>query len=274
MSPRLRPRGVFDLGHLPSLRPSSIAYGVGLMVAAILTLAPPSQAQEDGTTPRLAGRVVDGATGEPVRGAMVRTAAGQVVAISNREGLFRIRSMAEGTYEIEIGTTGFTSLRVMVSVPDREVRTYELQPSPIDLGEIRVSVTARLEERRRRAPSRVEAFDRVDLESAIAPDVGSFVKGRGIARFIPCGDEFAPSDLPNCYWHRDGPRRLYVFIDDLQETDGAGTSLLWAFDPRDLWSVEFLPSCGELRIYTMEYRQRLAEGAATLRAVLCEPKSR
>ena len=259
-----------------SRRPRTARHALAILgfVTSTLVAVSGMAAQEPGARPAFSGLVIDAATGEPVRGAMLRTVNGQVVGISNREGRFRVRSMAAGTYEIEIGTTGFTSLRVLVSIPASGSPTYELEPAPFDLGEIRVSVAQRLVERRSRAPSRVEAFDRADLESAVAPDVGSFVKTRGIANFIACGDELVPSDLPNCYWHQDGPRKLYVFVDDIQETDGAGTSLLWAFDPRDLWAVEFLPACGELRIYTMDYRQRLADGVATLRPDICEPLSR
>ena len=244
--------------------------------AAVVAFVLPwcAAAQENPTTPVLLGVVTDAVSGEPVRGAMVRMAGGQIVAISNRQGRIRVRSMPSGRHEVEIGTNGFTSLRVMVSVPDTREYSFELNPAPYDLGEIRVTATARLEERRRSAPSRVEAFDRAELENAISPDIGSFVKSRGVAQFITCGEEFAPSDLPNCYWHRDGPRRIYVFIDDIQDTDGAGTSLLWAFDPRDLWSVEFLPECGELRIYTMDYQERIADGLATLRPAICEALSR
>ncbi len=123
--------------------------------------------------------------------------------------------------------------------------------------------------RRMAAPSRVWSWDKMDLEAAIAPDIGAFIHRQGVAQFVQCGDEFSEDDLPNCFIHRGRPTRLQIFLDDEPTLSAEGTSRLWAYDPRDLWSVEFLPGCAQLRIYTRQFMEWVESGRARLKPMLC-----
>ena len=51
-----------------------------------------------------------------------------------------------------------------------------------------------------------------------------------------------------------------MWLDDVAVPGAQGTSTLWAMDPRDLWAVEFLPGCGQLRVYTTWYMEAVEEG--------------
>lgn len=100
-----------------------------------------------------------------------------------------------------------------------------------------------LTRRRLAVASRVVAWERDELGAAIAADIRSFVRTRGVAQFIRCGGETSDTDLPNCFLLKGRPVPLKVFVDDLLQLRAVGTSTLWALDPRDLRSVEFLPEC-------------------------------
>lgn len=120
-------------------------------------------------------------------------------------------------------------------------------------------------------PVRVLAWDRAELEEIVSPDVGQMLKRRGVAHFVPCGDdgEFTDMDLPNCILRQGSPTRIHLFIDDIPVMPAVGASQLWAYDPRELWSVEFIRVCNQIRIYTRVFMEQVEGGRVRLNPRLC-----
>ena len=60
-----------------------------------------------------------------------------------------------------------------------------------------------------------------------------------------------------------------MFVDDIPVLKAEGAGRLWAHDPRDLWSVEFVRSCAAVRIYTVWYMETVQEGRMRMTHGLC-----
>jgi len=181
---------------------------------------------------------------------------------------------SEGRWTFEASGFGYRTNAEASAVGPRSALLIRLEPAPVQLEGVYVSVVRDLVRRRMAAPSRVFAWDKAELEAAISPDIGSFVRTRGVAQFVACGGESAATDLPNCFWRRGRRIGVRLFIDDIEQLRAEGMSRLWSFDPRDLWSVEFLPGCRQLRIYTEPFMEQVEGGRVRLTPLLCVPDRR
>lgn len=234
----------------------------------LVVLAPPVSGQ-DTTHVTLVGEVRDYETEQPVADIAVEILELGRVEVTDRNGFFRFDTLLAGPWTFETSGLGYrTNVETSVIGP-RSLLLIRLEPEPMDIEGLYVSVVQRLVRRRLAAPSRVVAWERAELGAAIAPDVGSFVRTRGVARFVRCGGEYSETDLPNCFIHRGLPTRLTVYLDDIALPPAEGTSTLWTHDPHDLWSVEFLPGCAQLRIYTRRFMRLVEEGRVRLQHWLC-----
>lgn len=234
-----------------------------------LTVLASGAAAQDATRVHLIGEVRDVSTDQPVRDIAVRIVELERVEVTDANGFFAFDSLPVGTWTFEAAGFGYETSVEASEIRPRSLLLIRLQPAPVELEGLYVSVMQRLVRRRLAAPSRIVAWDRAELAEAITPDVGSFVKRSGAAAFVQCGGEFSDTDLPNCFVHRGVPVRLQIFVDDLPLLPALGTSMLWAYDPRDLWSVEFLPGCRELRIYTQRFMRLVEEGRVRLKHQVC-----
>jgi len=224
---------------------------------------------QDSTLVTLVGEVRDVATERPLDGVAVKVLELDRVEITDRNGFFAFDSIPEGRWTFEASGFGYETNVEASEVRPRSILLIRLQSAPIQLEGLYVSVVQGLVRRRMAAPSRVWAWDKPELEAAVAPDIGAFIHRQGVAQFVLCGDEFSENDLPNCYIRRGRPVRLQIFLDDERMLSAEGTSRLWAYDPRDLWSVEFLPACGQLRIYTQQFMELVENGRVRLKPMLC-----
>lgn len=254
-----------DLSHSwPLLR---VTLGASLLFASTASMA----WAQDTTLVRLIGEVRDFDTEQPLADIAVKVVELGLVDITDRNGFFAFDSLPEGRWTFEASGFGYRTNAEASAVGPRSVLLIRLEPAPVQLEGVYVSVVRDLVRRRMAAPSRVFAWDKAELEAAISPDVGSFVRTRGVAQFVACGGEFAATDLPNCFWRRGRRLRVRLFIDDIEQLRAEGMSRLWSFDPRDLWSVEFLPACRQLRIYTQHFMEQVEQGRVRLTHVLCAP---
>lgn len=241
--------------------------GVTLLLL-LLSSARPALGQ-DTTFVRLIGEVRDFATEQPLPDIAVKVIELGRIELTDRNGFFAFDSLPAGTWTLEASGFGYVTNVEASSIAPRSILLIRLETAPFQLEGLYVSVVESLVRRRMAAPSRVIAWERDELERAISPDVGAFLRTRGVAQFTACGAEFAATDLPSCFLHRGAIVRLRVFIDDIQQMAAVATSTLWAYDPRDLWSVEFLPGCRQLRIYTRHFMELVSEGRVRLQPVLC-----
>jgi len=226
---------------------------------------------QDTTLVRLIGEVRDFDTEQPLADIAVKVVELGLLDITDRNGFFAFDSVPEGRWTFEASGFGYRTNAEASAVGLRSVLLIHLESAPVQLEGFYVSVVRDLVRRRMAAPSRVFAWDKAELEAAISPDVGSFVRSRGVAQFVACGGEFAATDLPNCFLRRNARQRIRLFIDDIEQLRAQGMSRLWSFDPRDLWSVEFLPGCRELRIYTQHFMEQVEQGRVRLTHMLCVP---
>lgn len=254
----------------------------GLFGLILLSIPSASLAQQisDPPTDTLLGSVVDANSGAPIAGAVITASeSGVVVAISNGEGQFFIplgpvEEDPDPTIGLRAATFGYAPRDTVVALPTTGIVRFDLSPAPVHLGELIATGSRRIQRRRNAAPVRVVAWEEEELAKAVAPDVGKFVAASGAAVFGACdrGKGFSPGDLGGCTSRRGQQVKLRVYIDEAMEPRERPTDRLWAFDPRDLWMVEYMPGCGELRIYTQDFKERWNRGRVELSPVLCEPQ--
>jgi hypothetical protein len=244
-----------------------------LSVLAALAVAAPATAQDpsaDTVVVILVGEVRDAVTDAPLADASVEIEELGRSVLTDRRGVFRFDSIPAGRWTFRTERLGYEPHEEAFTVGPAKVILLRLQPRPVELEGLYATISSRMRERRRRVPGRVLAWDREELAQAIQSDVGRFVRTHGGIPWVRCGGEWE-GDLPNCIVRRGGQRRVEVWVDDGRLLPAAGTSTLWAMDPRDLWAVEFLPDCGELRIYTRWFMEAVRDGRTRLRPAICEP---
>jgi hypothetical protein len=240
---------------------------------AALAITAPATAQElpaDSAAFTLVGQVRDGVTEAPLGGASVTILELERRALADRNGVFRFDSIPPGTWTFRTEHLGYQPNEEASTIGPGNLLVVRLAPRPIELEGVYATISSRMRERRTRVPGRVLAWDREELAAAIAPDVGRFVQTRSGIQWVPCGGEWQ-GDLPNCIMRRGGGTRIEVWVDEGRVLPVVGTSTLWAMDPRELWAVEFLPDCGELRIYTTWFMEAVRDGRTRLRPMVCGP---
>ncbi len=242
---------------------------VVLCSAVACVLSASGAGAQDTMEVRLVGEVREYSTDRPLADIAVKILELDRVALTDRNGFFAFDDLPLGRWTFEATGFGFATNTEASENGPHSLLLIRLESVPVEIEGLFVSVVQRLVRRRLAAPSRVWAWDRPELEVARAPDVGAFVYRSGVAVWVPCGGEFAETDLPNCYMHRGQARRVSIFLNDEPVMGAVGTSQLWAFDPRDLWSVEFLPSCRQLRVYTRQFMEWVEEGRVRLKPSLC-----
>lgn len=212
----------------------------------------------------LMGEVRDFASERPIPDIAVKIVELARVQVTDGNGFFAFDSLPQGRWTFEASGLGYETNREASEVKPRSILLIRLEKDPVQLQGLHVTVTQGLARRRMAAPSRVVPWDRAELDRVISSDIGSFIRREGVAEWTTCGGEFSANDLPNCFIYRGLPVRLQVFVDDEPVPIAEGTSRLWAYDARDLWSVEFLRDCGQLRIYTGMFMEAVESGRVRL----------
>ncbi|MDX1579685.1 MAG: carboxypeptidase regulatory-like domain-containing protein, partial [Gemmatimonadota bacterium] len=90
-------------------------------------------------------RVVDDATGEPVRGAMVRLDPHPLGGITNERGRVGFRTIPPGDYAVRVEHIAYASYESSMTVEDRSAEEYEvrLRPTAIAVEPLEVTITGR-----------------------------------------------------------------------------------------------------------------------------------
>ena len=240
-----------------------------IWAVVLLTVAAAPTEGQDTPRVRLVGEVREVTTERPIADIAVKLLELELVTVTDRNGFFMFDGIPPGEWTFEASGFGYRTNVEASHIGTRSLLVIRLEAAPLQLEGLYVSVVQRMVNRRMASPSRVIVWDREELGAAIAADIGQFVGRQGIVVFTPCGDEFTENDLPGCYIHRGRPRRLQLYVDDEPRMLAEGTSQLWAYDPRDLWTVEFLPGCGQLRVYTRRFMEWVEAGRVRLNPVLC-----
>ena len=113
-----------------------------LTAVAVIFLMTPALLSETGPKPgKIAGTVVDAATGEVLLGVSIYVEGTQTGAISDMDGVFTVKKLEPGTYTLRAQMVGYSNLTVtdVVVEPGETVTVnFALTEEMVDVGEIKV----------------------------------------------------------------------------------------------------------------------------------------
>ncbi len=92
---------------------------------------------------------------------------------------------------------------------------------------------------------------------------------REVVEWIP-GAFTRPCGPDECVMVRGRPRRLTVVVDEIPAWGGLQDLTLYT--PEDLHSVEFVPSCAVVRVYTRWFIERMARRNIPLLPNVCSAR--
>jgi len=113
---------------------TSILTNIFLLISCIPSLA--------GTTGKIAGKIIDRTTGEPLLGANVLIMGSSMGAATDLEGHYYIINIPPGNYEMRASSIGYSSMTVKnirVSVDQTTGIDFELSEESVEIGEVVVS---------------------------------------------------------------------------------------------------------------------------------------
>jgi TonB-linked SusC/RagA family outer membrane protein len=110
---------------------------VGLLLALAL---PPLGAQQQGS---ITGKVTDEGTGQPLAGARVQVIGASAFALTNAQGVYAIRAIAAGSYQLRVVLIGYASIQRTVTVEAGQPVTADwvIRGIPYTLEEIVTTAT-------------------------------------------------------------------------------------------------------------------------------------
>lgn len=235
-------------------------------VAGALAGSPTSGAAQAAAADRaptiiVVGEVLDSSTRMPVPGALVEVVSAGVRVFSDSMGAFRIAGVEPGAdHQVRVSQLGYITLSEFTDLLPGEILTVWLTAKPIELEGLVVTVN-RLE-RRRRAFSRA-----VRVLSPEAIQMSAALDGRELLERLP-GTMTVPCGLDDCVLRRGRYEAIRVVVDEMP-TFG-GLRALEAFPATEIHSMEFVPSCSVVRVYTRHFIERTAaRGGRTFFSNLC-----
>ncbi len=117
---------------------------VVILLAAVLAAGLPSPPLFAGTTGKIAGRVLDGQTKEPLVGVNVVIVGTALGAASDPDGNYFIVNLPPGTYELKASAVGYapvTVSNVKVSADQTTKVDFELQTQAVEVGAVEITAT-------------------------------------------------------------------------------------------------------------------------------------
>ncbi len=239
--------------------------GIMATAAAAAVFVAPASASTQVTQPPppsmvVRGEVLDANTGFPVVGAFVELVSEQRKEIADSVGQFDFRGVTEGEHQVRVSQLGYITLSEFTELLPNEMLTVWLTPKPLELEGITVTVN-RLERRRRAFARAVRVLDQRDVLMSAAFDGRELLERIPGARTIPCG-------LNDCVLSRGRYRPVRVVIDEVQAY--GGPSQLIGFPTSEIHSIEYVPSCATVRVYTNYFIERTARrGGRSFFSHLC-----
>jgi hypothetical protein len=196
----------------------------------------------------LAGIVLSSLTGEPIPGATVKVASLDRVAITDEAGRFHLGELLQGTYTITAAMFGYVTFVSELQVADHIEFTIELDPDPVLLEAIEVSVS-RLEARRKTAPLSVQTYEARELRASRAFDAAEFLRRRSL-RLTSLTRRGGILGLTRT-------ARTLVYIDE--RPAAFGIVQLEFYRPDDFYLIEVYGG-SEIHAYTPAFIERMARG--------------
>ncbi len=238
--------------------------------AACLGLAASAAGSGSGQSVDFAGRVVDTWLGEPVPGAVIRLLdrarenGARIAGVSGEDGAFRISDLRPGPADVVVSRLGYVDLAQVLDIQGGQVIEIALIPKPVVLAGIEVYAD-RLQARLDRLPFVTRTY--LETELGLSPElsVAEFLHSQPGVSFVPCFEgtrSNAFSQPLNCVRNRGAAVQPRIFIDDAPAF--GGVSELATLPTTEIYRVEFIQGCAQIRVYTNSY----VEGTVTRRRVL------
>ncbi len=223
------------------------------------------------------GKVIDTYWGEPVEGAVVqltetlRPDGTRIIGITDAEGLFRFVGVPPGPSRVSVTRIGYADLFQILDIQDDQFIDVVLIPKPVVLEGIEVYVD-RLETRLRELPYVTNTWGEVDLRSAPDLNIADYLHGQPAFEFVPCFEDMSGTRLfgqrLNCIRTRGTmPQRPGIFIDDAPAF--GGVEQLSAIPTTEVYRVEVIRGCGQIRVYTNTYVEGTAVHGRPLLPIVC-----
>ncbi len=203
----------------------------------------------------LTGQIVDAVNERAVISAVVKFPELRRFVFSDMNGRFRALEFPEGTWDIVVEMLGYHTLDGSVTVAEGNGLFLLLNPDPIALDglQVRSRADGLLDRRRRRHPYRVTYISPQDIANAINPDPTAIFRRHANFVVVSCAEgDWA---FGECYDSRGRVKGVGVLLDEAPLL--GGMSELQMFPAAHIHSMDWLPSRGELHVYTSFFIERL-----------------
>ena len=262
-----------------SRRPALVPGVVAAAVVAVAAVGAYAQERVEAGAQEgvvFAGQVVDTYVGEPVEGALVvmpetrRPDGSTIAGMTDGAGRFSIAGVPRGPSLVSVSRIGYADLEQVLDVQDDQFVEVALIPKPLVLEGIRVYVD-RLDRRLRSVPYAADTFKEVDLRFAPDLNVADYLDSRPNFAFVPCFDGASGGVFTrqrNCIRARGvTPQRPKIFIDDSPAF--GGVQELVTIPTTEVYRVEVIRGCPQIRVYTISYTEGTASRPAPLLPIVC-----
>lgn len=273
---RVRPSAVPAGRRARSPLPSAGA--VAAIAAAVFGAAPPASAQAASTSPvTFAGEVVDTYRGEPVEGAVVRLEGTRrpdgsiILGVTGETGRFSIADVPPGPSPVLVSRIGYADLVQVLDIREGQFVEIAVIPKPIVLEGIEVYVD-RLTTRLRELPYLTNTYGEDALRFAPDFNVAQFLHSQPGFEFVPCFEDLSSTSpftqRRDCMRTRGTtPQRTRVFVDDAPAF--GGVQELATLPTSEVYRVEVIRGCGQIRVYTVTYVEGIAVRPQRLIPIVC-----
>jgi hypothetical protein len=229
------------------------------LLLAVSALPAASQAPRPRSV-RVAGVVVDSASGKPVGGARVDMGRAGM-ALTDARGRFALGHVAAGTQALMVRALGYEGAVAEVQVaPTMEPVRIAVSPNPVMLQAITVQAD-RLRARRNAAPVSVRVLDQSAFAAAAGLNARDFILERSTLSGAPCTSTYGVSrryGSDRCVWMRGSATAAAVYIDEHPAI--AGLDELAVYQPDEIYMAEIYDGGRQIRVYTKWFIQRAARG--------------
>lgn len=242
--------------------------------------AAPAVAQQPQTLEPVSftGRVIDTYWTNPVEEALVRIDGtvrldgSSIWGTTRADGTFLIPDVPPGPSQVTVSRLGYADLVQVLDIRADQFVEIAVIPKPVVLEGIEVFVD-RLESRMRQLPYAVSTFDEIALKLSPTLDVLSYLANQPGIDFVPCFENNSGTgpfrQRRDCLRARGTqPRRPQVFINDAPAFGGMGE--LARIPTTEVYRVELIRGCGQIRVYTLHYVENVVTQAPRpLMPIIC-----
>ena len=253
----------------------------GLAAAIVWACAPAAGVSAQEGAPAgvsFTGKVIDTYRGGPVEGAvlrlrgMMRPDSTVIVGVSDATGRFRIERVPPGPSEVLVTRIGYADLVQVLDIQADRFVEVAVIPKPVVLEGIEVYVD-RLEARVRSLPHIVDTYREAALRAAPDLNVARYLDSRPGLAFVPCFEGAASAagavrPARECMRTRGTlVQRPRIFIDDAPAF--GGLQELATLPTTEVYRVEVIRGCAQIRIYTVTHTEETAVRRRPLVPIIC-----